>query len=211
MDFWRSTTRQYKLCKLACDGCLDFFGAKSHWLIRGNLFRVLVEPLDIANWYKAGNVETSGHYFDAIQDGEYGQRPSTYDFLERLQRERLLAGAELKDSVAKAEEYKQKFIQGHLKVQSLDDARGTPPHGFIKTHSADKTGRSRFPPIFPLILQCKCFANLLWLIDRSMCTGSPKNWKYDVFISHAGEDKSFAKDLHADLNSMGLEPFTDQV
>ena len=168
MNFWRSTIQQYKLCKLARDGCLDFFGAKSHWLIRGNPFRVLVEPLDIANWYKAGNVGTSGHYVDAILDGEVGQRPSTYDILERLQRERLPSGAEVKDLVAKAEEYKQKFIQGHLKVQSLDDARGNPPYGFIKSDSADKTGLLQLSPDFPLILQCDCFADLPWLTGRTI-------------------------------------------
>lgn len=66
MGFWRDTTRLYKRCKLAGEDFRDFFAPKSRWLMQGSQFRVLVEPLDIANWYKAGNTETSGHYFDDI-------------------------------------------------------------------------------------------------------------------------------------------------
>lgn len=53
----------YRACKLANDG-RDFFSPKKRWFRMGNDFRALVEPLDIANWYKAGNHEKgSGHYW----------------------------------------------------------------------------------------------------------------------------------------------------
>jgi hypothetical protein len=132
MRFWKETVQLYRRCKLARDGEKDFFALKSKWLLQGIEFRTLVEPLDIANWYKAGNTASSGHYADAILEGEDGQRPSTYHFLEALERERLPEGAAVKDSVAKAAQYKRLFEEGKLEVQGLAEARADPPRGFKK-------------------------------------------------------------------------------
>ena len=42
----------YKACKLVGDDRKDFFQA-GRWLRSGSEYRVLVEPLDIANWWVA--------------------------------------------------------------------------------------------------------------------------------------------------------------
>jgi hypothetical protein len=63
MKFWKDVRRLYRACKLTADGG-DFFSPNKRWLRLGNEYRGLVEPLDIANWYKAGNHEKgSGHYW----------------------------------------------------------------------------------------------------------------------------------------------------
>lgn len=62
--FWKGVRDHYYECKLIADGG-DFFSPKKKWLRQGNEYRELVEPLDIANWYKA-NIHlkgSSGHYF----------------------------------------------------------------------------------------------------------------------------------------------------
>lgn len=35
-------------------------------------------------------------------------------------------------------------------------------------------------------------------------------WEYDVFISHAGEDKAFAQELRDDLKELGIHAFVDK-
>ncbi|KAK9829504.1 hypothetical protein WJX72_006246 [[Myrmecia] bisecta] len=39
--------------------------------------------------------------------------------------------------------------------------------------------------------------------------GSADTWRFDVFISHAGQDKPFARELRTDINSLGLRAFVD--
>jgi hypothetical protein len=44
--------------------------------------------------------------------------------------------------------------------------------------------------------------------ERRWCTG---RWEHVVFISHAGEDKTFAHRLHDEFNKIGLSAFLDQA
>ena len=61
--FWKEVRSLYKAGRLTADGG-DFFSPNNRWLFQGNEYRELVEPLDIANWYKAGIHEKAGeHYF----------------------------------------------------------------------------------------------------------------------------------------------------
>ena len=59
--FWKHVCFQYRGGLLALPDNTDFFSAYKHWLRDGAEYRHLVEPLDIANWYKNGN---RGHYID---------------------------------------------------------------------------------------------------------------------------------------------------
>lgn len=62
MVFWKDVRKKYYKCTLIADGG-DFFSPKKRWLRTGNEYRALVEPLDIANWYKASiHLKGSGHY-----------------------------------------------------------------------------------------------------------------------------------------------------
>eukprot|EP00898_Chlorokybus_atmophyticus_P002902 jgi/Chlat1/3612/Chrsp235S03603 len=75
-DFWRTTYKWHM------DGMLpaDFFSKSNVWCARGNSFRLMVEPIDIANYYRlelwkqwpVGN----RHYLEA------DNRPEYYTFLE---------------------------------------------------------------------------------------------------------------------------------
>eukprot|EP00898_Chlorokybus_atmophyticus_P003024 jgi/Chlat1/3722/Chrsp258S03871 len=75
-DFWRSAYKWYM------DGMLppDLFSKSNVWCARGNTFRLMVEPIDIANYYRlelwkqwpVGN----RHYLEA------DNRPEYYTFLE---------------------------------------------------------------------------------------------------------------------------------
>lgn len=66
MTFWKDVRDLYKARKLTADGG-DFFSPKKRWFRLGNEYRVLLEPLDIANWYKAGNhLKGSGHYIGGL-------------------------------------------------------------------------------------------------------------------------------------------------
>jgi hypothetical protein len=61
--FWRDVQKQYLACKLVTTDGGDFFSPNERWSRVGNEYRALVEPLDIANWYKAENhLKGSGHY-----------------------------------------------------------------------------------------------------------------------------------------------------
>jgi hypothetical protein len=44
-----------------------------------------------------------------------------------------------------------------------------------------------------------------------MRTGTINTWKYEVFISHAGEDKGFATAVHSMLTQLGISAFLDEV
>lgn len=60
--FWSKVRKLYNLCKLTADGG-DFFAPGKKWLRRGDAFRILMEPLSIASWYKHGfHLTSSGHY-----------------------------------------------------------------------------------------------------------------------------------------------------
>jgi hypothetical protein len=66
-DYWKAVRKLYIANKLA-DEDGDFFSPDKRWLRTGNSYRVLVEPLDIANWYKCGNhTSGSGHYIGTLQ------------------------------------------------------------------------------------------------------------------------------------------------
>jgi Enhanced disease susceptibility 1 protein EP domain len=74
--------------------------ANDDWLYRANNFREVAEPFDIANYYRLELDRASGHYLE-------GNRPSTYDKLERMWRQdcerRLPCPATLISSVAWAD------------------------------------------------------------------------------------------------------------
>ena len=55
--FWKDTRKMYKTCRLVKDERRDFFEA-GRWLRNGSAYRVLVEPLDIANWWVVSPVAT---------------------------------------------------------------------------------------------------------------------------------------------------------
>jgi hypothetical protein len=61
--FWKEVRKSYLACKLQLDG-EDFFSPKKRWIRAANEYRELVEPLDIANWYKAEihKQKGKGHY-----------------------------------------------------------------------------------------------------------------------------------------------------
>lgn len=60
--FWKDVRKLYLACKLTADGG-DFFSPKKRWFRYGAEYRALVEPLDIANWYKVGvHLLGHGHY-----------------------------------------------------------------------------------------------------------------------------------------------------
>lgn len=62
-SFWKEVRKLYRAGKLTADGG-DFFSPRKRWLRQGNEYRALVEPLDIANWYKLErHLTASGHYF----------------------------------------------------------------------------------------------------------------------------------------------------
>ncbi|KAK9810247.1 hypothetical protein WJX72_007249 [[Myrmecia] bisecta] len=191
LTYWKDIKSRYKLCELAGDDRSDFFEADGHWLRNGTSYRVWAEPLDIANWYKGGNhlaPSTSGHYVDHLkcEDEKKSKRPSQYAFLERIERDRLPVGAAVTDSTSKAAEYKRLFEEGKLEVQSVTDARADPPRGFLVP--------SAVPPAAP---------------SATGTAGSADTWRFEVFISHAGEDKPFARELRKDINSLGLRAFVD--
>eukprot|EP00898_Chlorokybus_atmophyticus_P006334 jgi/Chlat1/6701/Chrsp5S06985 len=182
---WRQATRSYRACQLA-DAGSDMFSRNRRWLRDSNEMRVLVEPIDIANWYKCkqhlpekGPNAYSGHYADHISKPiEESKRPSWYAFVESKAEAEGLA---VENSVQKAFEYKKLVYEGKLVYQSIADARATPPVGFKR--------------LSPLQQQAA---------TRTM------DWQYDVFISHAGEDKEFADELHHDLKQLGMNPFLDK-
>jgi hypothetical protein len=63
-EFWKGVRRLYVAKKLTYDNG-DFFRPDKRWLMVGNAYRALVEPLDIALWYKRGShtkENGNGHY-----------------------------------------------------------------------------------------------------------------------------------------------------
>jgi Enhanced disease susceptibility 1 protein EP domain len=50
--------------RVAQPSCIAFGERGSHWVNRANNFRELVEPFDIANYYRLELDRSSGHYLD---------------------------------------------------------------------------------------------------------------------------------------------------
>ena len=77
-DFWAETLIMYKAGQLP----LDFFSRHGPWLQRGNGYRTLVEPLDIAVYYRRrlwqGHPAGEKHYLES------DNRPAIYEFLEKI-------------------------------------------------------------------------------------------------------------------------------
>lgn len=71
--FWRETIFLWNKGKLPD----EFFEKQNIWLNRGNMYRLLLEPADIANHYGFKSFADSGHYLD-------GNRAGRYIFLEDL-------------------------------------------------------------------------------------------------------------------------------
>lgn len=71
--FWRETIFLWNKGKLPD----EFFEKQNIWLNRGNMYRLLLEPADIANHYGFKFFADSGHYLD-------GNRAGRYLFLEEL-------------------------------------------------------------------------------------------------------------------------------
>jgi hypothetical protein len=79
-DFW---DRVKQLCK---DGLLDDSFFDGRWAERGKQYRLLVEPVDIANFYFRGLQNDRGHYIDGIAlelSDENHQRPGRYTLLQQ--------------------------------------------------------------------------------------------------------------------------------
>lgn len=93
----------------------NFFDDKN-WTGRGKTYRMLVEPLDIANWYyKEKNIKY-GHYAEGIQDAlkdDNKKRPGRYILLQQ-QEHRVFGEAE--SSLGKA-----KFFEELLGRKSWKD------------------------------------------------------------------------------------------
>jgi hypothetical protein len=47
-------------------------------------------------------------------------------------------------------------------------------------------------------------------LDRCQHAGPETLWKFEVFISHAGEQKPFARELGDSLRSIGIRAFVDK-
>ncbi|KAK9811796.1 hypothetical protein WJX72_010260 [[Myrmecia] bisecta] len=113
--FWRHTTKLYLGRHLLHPGDdparpNGFFSG--NWLGRGREYRLLVEPVDIANWYSQKKFEKYGHYMDGIEtfDDEFkvdnNKRPGRYLLLQQLE-EKAKGRANVESSLDKAREYKR--------------------------------------------------------------------------------------------------------
>ena len=49
----------------------EFFEKQNIWLYRGNMYRLLVEPSDIANHYGLKSMSGVGHYLEGNRPGRY--------------------------------------------------------------------------------------------------------------------------------------------
>ena len=49
----------------------EFFEKQNIWLYRGNMYRLLVEPCDIANHYGLKSMSGVGHYLEGNRPGRY--------------------------------------------------------------------------------------------------------------------------------------------
>ena len=112
--FWRKVQRLYEaglLAQPSADG-LGFFSGS--WAGRGRTYRMLVEPLDIANWYFRDKHVHFGHYIDGIvnelQD-DNRKRPGRYILLQQREHRAFGSAASSLD--------KARAAQGALKKPSL--------------------------------------------------------------------------------------------
>jgi len=48
---------------------MEFFEKQNIWLYRGNMYRLLVEPSDIANHYGLKSMSGVGHYLEGNRPG----------------------------------------------------------------------------------------------------------------------------------------------
>eukprot|EP00898_Chlorokybus_atmophyticus_P000212 jgi/Chlat1/1191/Chrsp114S01653 len=84
-NFWDWVTTQYERGSIP----EDIFSSTSDWLARGNNYRLLVEPIDIANWYsqKGANFYASnGKHYLRLSVAEAVVRPRRYYLLEQAYR-----------------------------------------------------------------------------------------------------------------------------
>lgn len=77
--FWKRVQDSYKHGILTDT---NFFTTENRaWTGKGRAYRMLVEPLDIANWYMKENNLEFGHYADGILDelkDDNRKRPGRY-------------------------------------------------------------------------------------------------------------------------------------
>eukprot|EP00898_Chlorokybus_atmophyticus_P000200 jgi/Chlat1/1180/Chrsp114S01650 len=84
-NFWDWVTTQYERGSIP----EDILSSTSDWLARGNNYRLLVEPIDIANWYspKGANFYAStGKHYLRLSVAEAVVRPRRYYLLEQAYR-----------------------------------------------------------------------------------------------------------------------------
>ena len=109
--FWRKVQRLYKAGLLAQPSADDPGFFSRSWAGRGRMYRMLVEPLDIANWYyKDKHLTPSGHYIDGIVDelqDDNDKRPGRYILLQQ-QEDRAFGSAA--SSLGKARQLKALLV-----------------------------------------------------------------------------------------------------
>ena len=89
---------------------------------RGAHYRMLFEPVDIANWYYKNKNVKSGHYADGIEDelkDDNNKRPGRYLFLQ--QQEARVTGQTPASSLGKAHMFKK--LLGDRQWQDVNAAR----------------------------------------------------------------------------------------
>ncbi|KAK9810125.1 hypothetical protein WJX72_005175 [[Myrmecia] bisecta] len=172
--FWHKLQQQYQAGRLADTDRLDFF-ANDRWLLDATLYRLLVEPLAIAQWYKDERQRLGEHYAGATPDGQsgmrdtLGRRGTPHAFLESMLWRKRARLPNEEDSLAKAREYEDLFWRGQLELQTSTDACAQPPVGF------------RWPAPPP----AKGF----------------DTWACEVVISHASKDRRFVEEVQSDIGT----------
>lgn len=97
----------------------EFVFFTGNWAGRGRAYRELVEPLDIANYYKKNKHVESGHYADGISDEtrtDNNKRPGRYMLLQ-AQELRAFTDTMPKSSLDKARQFKE--LLGDVKWEQV--------------------------------------------------------------------------------------------
>lgn len=107
--FWKRVKTAYE------EGVLDDKFFSRHWAGRGREYRLLVEPVDIANYYRKNKHLESGHYADGVGEDELtdnDRRPGRYILLQRQEARAFGEGRPsyvVESSLGKARQFKEQF------------------------------------------------------------------------------------------------------
>ena len=110
------------VCWNAQRRCCQLHGFVSANSGRGSQYRMLFEPVDIANWYYKNKNTKHGHYADGIEDelkDDNHKRPGRYRFLQ--QQEARVTGKTPASSLGKAHVFKE--MLGERRWQDVNGAR----------------------------------------------------------------------------------------